>query len=140
MAVQVHQPTKKSGGGFFDFVGDVLPIAGAIAGSVVPGVGTALGANAGAIAGGMAGAGAGNLAGGAVKSVNKAFSGPDREAAAPAPAESPMSRRMAATGDDTFTQLRNAATALPELPPEMRQMYAEPIFAALKAGAPKGQV
>ena len=104
MAAQVNAMQRRQDNSF----GKALTIGGAVVGGVYGGP-----------SGAIAGAGAGQMAGGVLT--------PDK-APPPQPiqtADTSMSRRV--QSDDTLKQLRDAQTAVAQLPPEQQDMYAPPI-------------
>ena len=107
-----------------------LPLVGAVAGgaigSAVPGVGTVAGAGLGM---GLGSASQGLLS----KPLEQPTQGP-----APIGGDGTMSRRLnelKSSSDNALQQLRQAALALPQLPPEVRTEAAHPIFTALISDA-----
>ncbi len=105
MAQQVYMPQKKKDDG----LGKALTLGGAVVGGVA----------GGGPAGAMAGANAGQMAGGLVASNQGA---PPQ---AVATTENPMARRV--QSNDTLMQLRDAQSAVAQLPPEQQSQYANPI-------------
>lgn len=109
-------------------------IAGGVAGSAVPALGTTMGA--------MTGSGAGMAAGGALAQLMQKPQ--EQESASPivpSGGGDALSRRLGnlkSQSDSGLAGLKQAALALPNLPPDLRQEAAHPIMTALLQGS-RGQ-
>lgn len=90
------------------------------------GIGAAYGGPAGAATGGSLGGMVGGIASNQSQQPGGVSDSADQNA---------MQRRMMAQQDDNLKTLRDAVTALPQLPPEMRQEYARPVMTAYMAEA-----
>lgn len=115
---------EEGGGGFLGALGT---LAGGVAGFALGGpAGAGLGSQLGGAAGGVAGAVASNGGQGGGGSV-------------PVNTDSAMQRRLAANSNDSLTQLREAQTALAQLPdPNLRKQYAAPLVQAEQALRQRG--
>lgn len=126
--VQTYTPGKKNK------FGQILPavgtIAGAVGGAIIGGPGgAAAGASLGASLGGAAGSIGGQILG------KNDTAGSSVQSPLINTNDNPMARRLAQSQGDHFSQLKQAAMALPNVPEDVRQTSVEPIMTALYESA-----